>query len=166
MNSYNENEKVINLLAPQDAVATAKASAYINVANAAGTIRFDIPLGALTTTDTTGEVAITVEASTAGSSNATEAAIAFRYRLSGAVATDSLGDITAATATGVAVSEAGDNKMVHIFVEPSQLAALGADYNWLRVVLTPTADLTATLIGGVIAHFRPRYAQASQPSST
>jgi hypothetical protein len=166
MYSYLENEKVLNLLAPQDAVATAKGSAYINVANAAGTIEFDVPFGAITSTDSTGEVVVTVEASTAGSSNGTEAAIAFKYRLSAAVATDSMGAITSATATGVAIVNTTDNVVLHIFVEPSQLAALGADVNWLRVVITPTAEMAATLIGGVIARFKPRYAQNAIPSST
>ena len=166
MYSYLENEKVLNLLAPQDAVATAKASAYVNVANAAGTIEFDIPFGSIASTDSTGAVVVTVEASTAGSSNATEAAIAFKYRLSAAVATDSMGAITDAAATGAAVVNTSDNCTLHVFVEPSALAAAGADKNWLRVVITPTAEITETLIGGVICRFRPRYAQNAIPSST
>lgn len=163
---YNENMKVLNLLAPQDIVATATASAYINVQDAAGTIQFDVPFGAIASTDSTGEVALTVEASTAGSSNATESAIAFKYRLSAAVATDSMGALASATATGVAVAEDDDNKIMHLFVEPSQLAAVGADYKYLRVVITPTAEITSTIVGGVIARFVDRYAQASQLSST
>jgi hypothetical protein len=166
MFSYLENEKVLNLLAPQDAVATAKASAYVNVANAVGTIEFDVPFGAITSTDSTGEVVVTIEASTAGSSNSGEAAIAFKYRLSAAVGTDTMGAITSAAAAGVAIVNTTDNVVLHAFVEPSQLSALGADYNWLRVVITPTAEMAATLIGGAIVRFRPRYAQNAIPSST
>lgn len=166
MYSYLENEKVLNLLAPQDIVATATASAYINVKNAAGTIEIDVPFGNVASTDSTGEVVVTVEASTAGSSNATEQPIPFRYRKSAAVATDSMGAITEATTSGAAVGQADDNKILHIFVEPDALAALGADLNWLRVVITPTAEITVTIIGGVIARFVPRYAGNAIPSST
>jgi proline racemase len=166
MHSYLDNKKELNLLAPQDIVATATPSAYVNVSNAAGTIEFQIPFGAIASTDATGEVAVTIEASTAGSSNATETAIAFRYRLSGAVATDSMGALTSATATGAAISEASDNKTLFLFVEPSQLAAVGADFKFLRVVIAPTAETTSTIVGGVHCSFVPRYAQATQPSST
>jgi hypothetical protein len=164
--SYNENEKVLNLLAPQDIVATATASAYIDVSNAVGAIELQIPFGAVASTDSTGEVVVTIEASTAGSSNATEAAIAFRYRLSAAVATDTMGAITSAAAAGVAVNNASDNCTLFAFVEPSQLAAQGADFKFLRAVITPTAEITSTIVGGVIARFRARYAQNVVPSST
>jgi proline racemase len=164
--SFNEGRKELNLLAPQDIVATATASAYINVKNAAGTIEFQIPFGSIASTDSTGEVVVTIEASTAGSSNATESAIAFRYRLSAAVATDTMGAITTATAAGAAVVNTSDNTTLFAFVEPDALAALGADYSWLRVVITPTAEITATIVGGVHASFVPAYAGNSIPSST
>jgi hypothetical protein len=53
-----------------------------------------------------------------------------------------------------------------VFVEPSRLSATGADFNWLRAVITPTAEITSTIVGGVHCSFVPRYAQASIPSST
>ena len=166
MYKYNENEKVINLLAPQDIVATATASAYIDVGDAVGAIEFNVPFGAVTSTDSTGEVVLTIEASTAGASNATEVPIAFYYRKSSAVGTDSLGASTLATTTGVALPSTDDNMMFSLFVESSALAALGADYQWLRVVITPTSEITVTVVGGVIARFTSRYAGASIPSST
>lgn len=166
MYSYHENVKVLPLLAPQDIVATATASSYVDVSNAAGVIEFDIPFGAIASTDSTGEVVVTVEASTAGSSNATEAAIAFRYRLSAAVDTDTMGALASATTAGYAVGNANDNKVLSLFVEPSQLAAQGADYKYLRAVITPTAEITSTIVGGVQVRFVDRYAGASMPSST
>lgn len=166
MHSYNENKKELNLLAPQDIVATATASAYVNVSQAAGTIEFQIPFGAIASTDSTGEVVVTLEASTAGSSNATETAIAFKYRLSAAVATDTMGATTAATSSGVAVLNTSDNCTLFAFVEPSQLSALGADFMYLRAVITPTAEITSTIVGGVHCSFLSRYAGASIPSST
>src|SRR5688572_4109576 len=125
-NSFNENKKELNLLAPQDIVATATPSAYINVKNAAGTIELQIPFGAIASTDSTGEVVVTLEASTAGSSNATETPMAFRYRLSAAVGTDTMGANTSATSSGVAVLNTSDNTTLFLFVEPDALAALGA----------------------------------------
>jgi hypothetical protein len=163
---YTENRKELNLLAPQDIVATATASAYVNVADAAGVIEFQIPFGAVASTDSTGEVVVTIEASTAGSSNATEAAIAFRYRLSAAVATDTMGAITSAAAAGVAVINTSDNTTLFAYVEPSQLAAQGADFKYLRVVIAPTAEITSTIVGGVLVSFVTRYAQNVTPSST
>jgi hypothetical protein len=163
---YNENRKELNLLAPQDIVATATPSAYVDVRHAAETIEFQIPFGAIASTDSTGGVTVTIEASTAGSSNATEAAIAFKYRLSAAVATDTMGAITDATATGAVVGNATDNVTLFCFVEPSQLAAVGADYRFLRAVVTPTAEITSTILGGVHVSFVPRYAQNAMPCGT
>lgn len=166
MTSYNENRKELNLLAPQDIVATATASAYIDVKHAAGTIEFQIPFGAIASTDSTGEVVVTVEASTAGSSNATEVALAGKYRLSAAVATDNMGATTAFANTGAVVGNATDNVTLFLFIEPDQLAAAGADYRFLRVVIAPTAETTSTIVGGVHCSFVPRYAGAAIPSST
>jgi hypothetical protein len=164
--AYLENKKELNLLTPSDIVATATASAYVDVSNAVGTIEFQIPFGAIASTDSTGEVVVTIEASTAASSNATEDAIAFKYRLSAAVATDTMGAITDAADTGVAVLNTSDNCTLFAFVEPAKLAALGADFKFLRVVITPTAEITSTIHGGVHCSFVPRYAQNSIPSST
>lgn len=166
MYSYNENFKELNLLAPQDIVATATPSAYIDVGDAVGTIKISIPFGAIASTDSTGEVVVTVEASTAGSSNATEQAIAGRYRLSAAVATDTMGATTAFTSTGVVVNNDKDNTTLHLFIEPSALAALGADFQFLRAVITPTAEITSTIIGGVHVSYKARYAGNAIPSST
>ena len=166
MYGFNENRKELNLLAPQDIAATATASAYVNVKHAAGLIEFQCPFGAITSTDSTGGAIVTIEASTAGSSNATETAIAFKYRVSAAVATDSMGAITAATATGVDMVSTADNVTLFAYVDPAALAALGADFNWLRVVISPTTDVTVTLTGGVHCSFVPKYAGNAIPSST
>lgn len=165
MSKYAENMKVLPLQAPVDIVATATATKYIDVGNAVGPIELAVQFGAITSTDTAGGCTVTIEASTASSSNATESAIAFRYRLSAAVDTDTMGAITAATATGVRVLEATDNVVLLCYVEPEQLAAAGADFKYLRVVETPSAEVTATLVGAV-ARFPARYAGNSMPAST
>ena len=121
-----------------------------------------MPFGDITNVGAT----VTVEASTAGSSNATEAAISFSYRLSAAVATDTMGAITAATSAGVALVTADDNKVLVIDVDPAALNSNpGADYRFLRVVVTPSSDNSVTDVG-VIAVCEPRYPGNAIPSST
>lgn len=165
MSRYNENEKVLPILAVQDIAATATATSYVNVKNAVGPIELVFHFGAITSTDSTGEAVVTIEASTAGSSNATEQAIAFKYRKSAAVDTDSMGAITDATTVGAAMVSTDDNFVLSVFVDPNALAALGADFNFLRGVITPTTDVTATLVG-VSARFTPSYAGNAIPSAT
>lgn len=166
--NYQENEKVLNLLAPQDITETTTATAYIDVGDAVGKIELMIPFGAMASTDTTDVILVTVEASTAGSSNATEQSIAFKYRKSSAVATDDLGAITASGSTGVEINtNDDDNKTLFLYVDPAALAALGADINWLRVKLAPgTTDVTQCIVGGVHARFTSRYAGNDIPSAT
>ena len=161
---YAEGLKVLPLLAPQDIVATATASQYYDL-NLSNWLTIVVPFGNVASTDSTGGVAVTVEASTAGSSNATEGAIAFQYRLSAAVATDSMGAITSATTAGMVVTEADDNKVLIIDIDPSAVAVT-ADRRFVRVVLTPTAEVTAPLVGGVLAIAEPRYPGNAIPSST
>ena len=132
MYNYLDNLKVLNLLLPSDIVATATASAYINVKHAAGTIMVMVPFGAVTSTDAAKGCNIAIQASTASSSNATETAIAYKYRLSAAVATDTMGALTDVGSTGAVVTAADDNTTLFAFVEPDALAALGADFRSRR----------------------------------
>lgn len=163
--SFAQSTKVLPILAPADIVATATATQYVDVGKAVGPIEIAVQFGNVASTDSTGEVVVTIEASTAGASNASEQAIAFKYRLSAAVATDNMGAITDATASGAAVGQASDNTLLLCYVNPDQLAALGADFNWLRAVVTPTSEITATVVGAV-ARFTPRYAQNAIASDT
>ena len=149
---FAESIKVVPVLAPIDAVATARASAYVDLTEAQWAT-FVVNFGVITT----GTATITVEASTAGSSNATEAAIPFKYRLTGAVNTDTLGAITAATSAGATVATDADAKTYIIDVDPAALPANpGADFKWLRLVVSPTTDMAACLVGAT-AYLQPRY---------
>ena len=151
-NQFAEGAKFVPILAPVDAVATAKATNYVDLSESHWAT-FVVKFGVITT----GTATITVEASTAGSSNATEAAIPFKYRLSGAVGTDTLGAITAATSNGATVATDADAKMYIIDVDPAALPANpGADYKWLRVVVSPTTDMAACLVSAN-AILQPRY---------
>ena len=162
---YAQGHKILNLLAPADIVATATASAYFDL-DLINWLTVIIPFGAIASTDSTGGVTVTVEASTAGSSNATEGAIVFDYRLSDAVATDTMGAITAATVAGAVVGQGDDNKFLVIDIDPAVVAASAADRRYVRVVITPTAEITSTIVGGVLAIAEPRYPGNAIPSST
>ncbi len=157
---YAEKMKVLPILAPADIAATATATQYVDL-DQAHWATFAVQFGAVTNST----IAVTVECSTAASSNATEQAIAFNYRLSGAVATDSMGAITAATTTGAALAATDDNKTLLIDLDPSAVAALGADFQFARVVVTPATDNTAVLVGA-IAYLEPRYPGNSIASAT
>lgn len=160
---FAEGLKVLPILAPQNIVASATASEYVDL-KLANWATFVVSFGAATS-DSTDTCTVTVEASTAASSNATEGAIAFSYRLSSAVATDSMGTITAATTAGVAVTATDDNKVLVIDVDPAAVAATAADRRFLRVVLTPNAEMASCNVGA-LAFLAPRYPGNAIPSST
>ena len=151
-NQFAEGAKVLPILAPIDAVATARASSYVDLKESLWA-QFHVAFGVITT----GSATVTVEASTAGSSNATEAAIPFKYRLSGAAGTDTLGAITSATSAGASITAGDDAKLLIIDVDPAALPANpGDDFSWLRVVVSPTTDMTVCLVGAN-AVLQPRY---------
>jgi len=168
MSKYAMDVKKLTLLAPQDIVATATRSQFFNLAKANGIVELIVPFGNIASTDSTGEVVVTVEADAVNdtsSSDTVAAAIAFDYRLSAAVGTDSLGAKTAATTAGVAVGQADDNKTLHIFVDPAAVAAAVSGAKYVRVAATPTAEVTACLLS-VLGEYTPDYASASLDSAT
>lgn len=152
--NFGEEIQSVGLLAPVDIVATATGTAYVEMAKIGqGQLEFDIFFGVVTSTDSTGEVVVTVVTSTSGISTDTDTAIAFNYRLSGAVGTDTLGAITAATSAGASVANTSDGMRLLVYVDPAV-----AQDKACRVVLTPTAESTVTNVA-VTARFIPRYAQ-------
>jgi len=160
---FAEGLKIYPILAPADIVATATNTSYVDFRHV-NWATFLVPFGAIASTDSTGEVVVTVQCSTATTSNATETAVAFTYRLSAAVATDTMGALTAATAAaGAAVINTADNKALVIDVDPAAVAALGADFRYVRLVITPTAEITSTIVGAV-AVLEHRYPGNSIPS--
>ena len=162
--NFAEEYQVVPILAPADIVATATVTRYVKLGSIGrGQLEIEVNFGALTTTDTTGEVVVTVvgnDTNDTSTSDNNEVAAAFGYRLSGAVGTDAMGAIAQATATGVVVSEANDNKTLLVYVDP---AVVGQKY--VRAVITPTNDLASTIVGAT-ARFIPRKAQNAQPSSS
>jgi len=92
-------------------------------------------------------------------------AIAFRYRVSSAVGTDTMGAWAAAEDTGVVLTASTDNgKMLEILVESSELTPVStSERPYVRLTLTP-ASASACLVSAV-AVLEPRYAQAVMPSA-
>ena len=103
--NFAEEYQVVPLLAPADIVATAAVTRYVKLGSIGrGQLEIEVNLGALTTTDSTGEVVVTVvgnDTNDTSTSDNNEVAAAFSYRLSGAVGTDAMGAI-AANAVNVA----------------------------------------------------------------
>jgi hypothetical protein len=158
----SEGYSIQPLLTPADIVADDPAgTSYLDL-NMAHWVTLVTSFGAITCDSVT----VTLEASTAGSSNATETAIGFNYRLSTAVDTmdSNRGSITAATSTGVAVTASDDHKVLLIEVDPSAVAALGADFKFIRLSYEQ-GDATAAVVG-CIAFIEPRYAGNATISST
>jgi hypothetical protein len=159
---FFEKMKVLPILSPVSLVTDDTiASAYVDLNNANwctlalhfGIITCDSPV-------------ITLECSTAATSNATEVAIGFQYRLSTAVDTDdtAAGTITTATSTGVTLTASDDGKVLFVEVDPSAVAAVAADMRWVRLVIDPV-DASA-IVGGAIAYMETRYPGNATISST
>lgn len=159
-----EEFHVQNLLGPIDIVATATASQYIKTTHiGSGQLEFELPFGVITSTDSTGEVVVTFvgnDVNDTSSSDNNEVAVSGYYRLSGAVATDTMGALTAFTTAGVTIANTDDNKTLLAYIDPAVL-----QQKYVRAVITPTAETTVCIVG-VNARYVPRKAQASQTSSS
>lgn len=162
--NLSEEVQTVPVLAPIDIVATATATKYVNLSKVGtGQVEFEISFGVVTSTDSTGEVVITLVANDVNdtsTSDNNENAIAFNYRLSAAVGTDTMGAIAAATSAGYALINTDDNKTVLAYVDPAVAAQ-----KYVRAVITPTAETTVCLVSST-ARFIPRKAQNAQSSSS
>ncbi len=118
-------------------------------------IKFLVMVGAIAA-----DVTITVEECD-DTTPTSDTAIAFKYRKSAAIGTDTMGSWATAEDTGVVLDDASDDdKMVEILVDGAELSA---DRPYVRVVLTP-GGASACLVA-VVAVLEPRYAQAVNPSA-
>ena len=165
MSKYADNEKVLPVLAPGNIVATETNTEFIDCDLVSGPIEFSIMFGTVTSTDTPFGATVTLTSCTQATTAGTETALAFKYRLSSAVATDSMGDLTAIGSTGYLVGDSDDNCALLCFIDAAEVAASYAGARWVRATITPVA-LTAACNVSAMARFTPRYAGASQPSST
>lgn len=155
---YGEEVQIVPLLIKEGAVADA--SIYVKVSGASW-VTIMVAFG-----DADTAVTITVESSSAGSSNASELAIPFTYRLSGAASAGS--DTWAATATadstGFALTAATDTgKLTLIELDPRTLPD---GHNYLRVVTAATSYNSPTPAEAIVAFIETAYSQDDHLSST
>jgi len=160
---FAEDQKVYPILSPADITTSVTNTSYVDLKYIhRGTIA--LHFGSMTS-DSTDTATVTLQCSTASTSNATEVPIAFQYRLTAAVGTDSMGAITAATTDGVAVTATDDGKVLLVDVDPAAVANLGADYRYVRAVITPSAQVAACVVGAIF-YGDMRYSQNVPPSSS
>jgi hypothetical protein len=166
MKNYGLLEKFVPLLAPADIATSATATPYVDLKDVLD-CTFEVILGVVTATSADQTIAITVEASSAAASNATEAAIAFSYRLSGAIGTDTMGAITAATSAGYTLAETNDSKLILVQVDPAAVQGAVSNLNgrFVRLVVTPGTGVSAVFVS-VIAVLKPRHAAVTMVSSS
>ncbi len=149
------------LLAPVDIADTETATEYVDLRNAQK-FSFLVMFGAITSTTTTDEVIITVEAATAEAG--TEAAIGFRYRMSAAVGTNTWGAVASVASTGLGMgADDSDDMYVWIEIDPDILAA--NDYRYVRLWLKQSVALEACLVA-VNGVLEARYKQTTHISAT
>lgn len=160
---FAQGLNTLPLIAPVDTAATA-IQGVVKLGGSHGGTAF-VFFGANTAASADQAVTVTVEAATSSASTTAEA-VAFNYRLSGAVGANSWGDVTAATSAGVSVAiSTDDNKMLAIDIDPSKFLAAKADCTHIRIVVTPNAGATATLVSAW-AQLEPRYSQKTMVSAT
>jgi hypothetical protein len=153
-------ENFVPVLAPVDITTTLTRTNYVQLAGAQK-FAFLVQFGNINSTTAGDTEVVTVEAATA--EDGTEAAVAFRYRLSGAVGANTWGAITTADTTGVSIAITDDNKFLWIELDPDELAA--SDYRVARVVLTDTTDMTNCLVS-VMGIVEGRYKQSTHWTTT
>ena len=163
-NNLVSYDNVVMLMAPQDIAGTATASTYLDLKTANDCMIYVMVGGITATADQTTGPVVTIQASTAAASNATETNYEFLYRLSGAVQSNTWTDPASAT-SGVDLTVTGDDKILAIKVDPAGVAALGADFRYVRVVVTPDTS-GATCLVSVMAAIDTRYKQTTFVSAT
>jgi len=153
----------VPLLSPQDIANATTATPFVNLKTAQA-LTFQVQFGTVTSASADQNITVTVEASSAAATGA-EVAIAFRYQLSGAVGSNSLGALTNATSSGVTVASTDDNKTLWVFLDPTAALASLADAQYARVVIAPDAGYTVCLVAAN-AYIETRYQQVTPVSAT
>jgi len=114
-------------------------------------VQFLVLLGTLATDSFT--LTVTASAVTAGT---TATALTFKYRLSAAAGTDTLGDLSAGVTELVLTHTTYDNKVVVVEVDANELTA---DKPYVGLTFTDPGNADAYI--GVVALLKPRYPQAT-----
>lgn len=161
-------ENIVPLVAPVDGTTgNPIQGTYLDIASA-NRAAILVYFGVVTSATATDTMTLTLEASTASTSNASEEAIPFNYRVSAAFATgNTWGAVTAATSAGVALgaSTVFDGFAVLIDIDPAAVVALKPDARWVRVVLSEDNAYSAVLYT-MIGFINPRYKQTTMIAAT
>jgi hypothetical protein len=159
-------ENIIPLKAPVDSAGTAYATNYVNAQNLTH-LTFVGFFGVVTATSADQSVVVTLEASTAATSNATEVAIGGKYRKSGAVGANTWGAVTTFGATGIEVTTTDDGLMFLVDVDLADIERAHGqrDAKYVRAVVGIDAGGTVTL-NAVWAIGEPMYPQVTHLSTT
>lgn len=159
-------ENIVPLKAPVDSAGTAYATNYVNLTNAEH-LTFYAFFGNIAAASADQSVVVTLEASTAAASNATEVSIGGKYRKSGAVGANTWGAVTTFGATGIEVTTTDDGFLFAIDIDPAAIEAAHGqrDAKFVRLVMGIDAGGTATL-NAVWAVVEPMYPQATHVSAT
>jgi hypothetical protein len=160
-------ENVVPLKAPVDSAGTAYATPYLDLKNALHATIF-VYFGVITATSADQNIVVTLEASTAAASNASEVALAFTYRKSGATGANTWTAPAAVASTGLSLdTTTEDGKMIAIDVDPAAVAAAHGQYDarYVRAVIGIDAGGTVTL-NAAWAVLDPAYPQATHLSAT
>lgn len=159
---FGMKTRPIPVLAPADITETTTPTQFVKL-HKSHWITFLLLVGNLAGDS----VSITVEASETGVDSDTETALAFQYRKSDAVGTDSLGDVATATAAGISLDPAADdNKLLIIDVDPAAVQAAAPNAKWVRVNISPNSSSTTNCVVSALAVVEPRYPSATESSDT
>jgi hypothetical protein len=157
-NNFGQYLNIYPLLSPVDTTSSAVNSAFVDLAGS-NNARIYVFFGSVTAASTDDVVTVTVEAATTTAS-ASEIAIGYSYRLSGAVGTNTWGAITAVGATGMEIGLSDDDKILLIELDPAVVQATEDGSRYVRVTITPTAGVSAAEIA-VWAELDPQYKSAT-----
>ena len=161
---FAEKLKILPVLAPAD--STDGGSQFIDMEEVQW-LSYLVSFGTMTS-DSTDTITVTVECSTATTTANTDINLPFHYRLSSAVATDSMGAITAVDSTAsVAITATDDDKVLIIDVDPATIPVHTSytAHKYVRLFCDFNAEFASNIIGA-IAIVEPRYPGNSMNSST
>jgi len=161
-------ENIVPLVAPIDGTSTNPIlGQYLDI-QSAQRASILIYFGVVTSATATDVMTLTLEASTASTSNATEEAVPFTYRLSDTKAGgNTWGAVTDATSAGLSLgaSTVFDGFAVLIQIDPAAITAKVADARYVRAVLSEDNAYSVVLYT-MIGFIEPRYKQTTMIKAT
>lgn len=163
---YGEGLNIMALIEPHAEAAAAHRTPSVDL-DMANWVSFIVNMGVISSGagTTAATCTMNVEVSTA-STGTSPTLIAFDYRLSSALGTNSWGTILHGTSDGVVLTAGAGgftNKLLLIDVDPSNAAAHGTNCRFLALNLTFNTTLTTA---GVVGIVEPKYPGNAIPSSS